>query len=844
MLGQSYQYVGQTTQPLKRRTYQHLQGIKNNHNKVLYEHFNTNGHTANDLKIRIIHKCPKELLTKAENGYIVGLQTYYPLGANVRVEGLVDLTKVSNIECNNKYLQLEPKLPRIPRPRGKRKRRRVLRATTQNINWAADSLRTIYRSIQTHQIKELSLIYKDILDQNIKIEEKEKRKSILILLQLKLKNVLFKKQNEKSKPKHSFKTKCHFVNKILDVINPGNIMNDNRIQRMLPGFEQTGKIQIETIFTYDMPLNRIVCTHNKIPINLSKYDLDLILETDCNCQELNHEPFIEPRLNHICTTNYSILKNNSIKQVFEFGANYRIPKKLDRNLAENEILKSCENILLKHKNKFKLPVEQYQLVWQRIKEMVTYRLNSIKLEQNPDSSLDAYQIKKYLNRYINDQYVIAPCDKVGSVLLIMCKKAYCKAIAKEIGYEGRVLTGNATYAPTNKSIDQIISIYESINNKYNLSLMENQRKIPHLQGTPKLHKPTFKMRFLAAGRDCCNTPSSKLLQKILKHIQNHLFNYAKSTKRVSNINYNWMIESSFEAIDKLNGVASIRNFASYDFSTLFTELEHNDIIESIGFLLDLAFKNANTDYIRVSPYGCAYDYSKPVGDLHKNQIKSLLRDTVVNNYVSFCELVLHQQKGIGMGGNASMIIANLTLMGCEWKYMSSLNTNSRISLSKKSIILRYVDDLLCIDCDDFDERIPYIYPPSLKLNKTNPSNDKIAFLDLELDMEGSVNLYDKRQDFKNQKLIFFFNSSSNISKRIMRNLIINQIVRYSTIVCNQRYLSICIKEFYKKLIEQNFERDFITENILRAYDNHANKLLKHRIYNRKLYKQFITATLA
>ena len=191
-----------------------------------------------------------------------------------------------------------------------------------------------------------------------------------------------------------------------------------------------------------------------------------------------------------------------------------------------------------------------------------------------------------------------------------------------------------------------------------------------------------------------------------------------------------------------------------------------------------------------------------------------------------------------------MIIANLTLMGCEWKYMSSLNTNSRISLSKKSIILRYVDDLLCIDCDDFDERIPYIYPPSLKLNKTNPSNDKIAFLDLELDMEGSVNLYDKRQDFKNQKLIFFFNSSSNISKRIMRNLIINQIVRYSTIVCNQRYLSICIKEFYKKLIEQNFERDFITENILKVYDNHANKLLKHRIYNRKLYKQFITATLA
>jgi hypothetical protein len=304
-----------------------------------------------------------------------------------------------------------------------------------------------------------------------------------------------------------------------------------------------------------------------------------------------------------------------------------------------------------------------------------------------------------------------------------------------------------------------------------------------------------------------------------------------------------MIESSFEAIDKLNGVASIENFASYDFSTLFTELEHDDIIESIGFLLDLAFKNANTNYLRVNSNGCAYDYSKPVGDLHINQIKSLLRDTVINNYVQFCELILHQQKGIGMGGNASMIIANLTLMGFEWKYISSLNINSRIALSKKSIILRYVDDLLCIDCSDFDERIQDIYPPSLKLNKSSPTDGKIAFLDLELEMNGKINLYDKRQVFKNQKLIFFFNSTSNISKRIMRNLIINQIIRYSTIVSSRDHLSKCIKEFYKKLIEQNFERDFIIKNIYKVFEKHGNKLLKHQIYSYNIYKQFITATI-
>lgn len=840
--GLSYQYVGQTTQPLKRRTYQHIQGIKKKQNKVLYEHFNKIDHNYQDLRIKIIHKCSKELLTKAENSYIVGLQTYYPFGANVRVEGMVDLTRVNNIESNYKYLSLDPKLPRIPRPRGKRKRRRSGPMMTQHINWSSDSINTIYRIIQTTRIIELFRIYNDILDSKIKIEDRCKRKTILILLQLKLRNILYKIKNIEPKPKYIIKTKCHFVNRIIDRINPSNIMNDNRIQKILPGFEQTGKILIESIYSYDIPLNRIVCTHNKIPINMTKNDLDLTLRNSCQCQNKKLKKFKEPRLNHICTTNYDILKNDQIKRIFEFGANYRIPKKPDKELAKSEIINSCENVILKHQQKFKFSTTNYQQVMHKITELINYRINRIVIDDdltNLNDNFDAYQIKKYLSRNINNKYVIAPCDKVGSVLLIMCKKAYCEAIAKEIGYNNQTLSGNATYVPTNKSIEQIINIYEKINSTYNLPMMINQRKIPHLQGTPKLHKPTFKMRFLAAGRDCCNTPSSKMLQKILKHIQNHLFNYAKAIKRVSNINYNWMIESSQEAIERLSCIERVTHFASYDFSTLFTELEHDDIIESIGFLLDLAFANAKTDYIRVNAYGCTYDYSKPIGDLHKNQVKQLLKDTVANNYITFCGLILHQQKGIGMGGNASMSIANLTLMGLEWKYISSLNVNSRIELNKKSIILRYVDDLLCIDYNQFDECYKEIYPSSLKLNKTNSENGRISFLDLEMDNEGNINLYDKRQDFKNQKLIFFFNASSNISSKIMRNLIINQLIRLCTIISSKTEFETSIYDFYCKLIKQDFEKAFIIKNMLKTYEKHGNKFLKYRIYSYKSFKDFI-----
>ena len=84
-----------------------------------------------------------------------------------------------------------------------------------------------------------------------------------------------------------------------------------------------------------------------------------------------------------------------------------------------------------------------------------------------------------------------------------------------------------------------------------------------------------------------------------------------------------MIESSFEAIDKLNGVD--RETFLMISAPYLLNLNITISLNQLASLLDLAFKKCNTDCIRVTP-DHAYDYSKPVGDLHKIQIKSLLRD--------------------------------------------------------------------------------------------------------------------------------------------------------------------------------------------------------------------------
>ena len=63
---------------------------------------------------------------------------------------------------------------------------------------------------------------------------------------------------------------------------------------------------------------------------------------------------------------------------------------------------------------------------------------------------------------------------------------------------------------------------------------------------------------------------------------------------------------------------------------------------------------------------------------------------------------------------------------------------------------RYLDDLLNIDNPYFEGMVSQIYPPELKLNKSNISDTEAPFLGLHLSLENgfiSYKIYDERDDF-------------------------------------------------------------------------------------------------
>jgi hypothetical protein len=81
-------YVGETGRELRERVDEHLRDIRLFYrDKPVASHFNTNGHTAADVKVEVLERLyeqSKTLRVLKETQWIDRLDTRYPSGVNTR----------------------------------------------------------------------------------------------------------------------------------------------------------------------------------------------------------------------------------------------------------------------------------------------------------------------------------------------------------------------------------------------------------------------------------------------------------------------------------------------------------------------------------------------------------------------------------------------------------------------------------------------------------------------------------------------------------------------------------------------------------------------------------------
>ena len=134
--------------------------------------------------------------------------------------------------------------------------------------------------------------------------------------------------------------------------------------------------------------------------------------------------------------------------------------------------------------------------------------------------------------------------------------------------------------------------------KFSICVKERQDRPPTMYCLPKLHKKTYKARYIANSSSCIRPELSKLLTSCLTAVKNHVIRYCEKFYERSGKNLFWSIKNSGEVLNKLKSRGfRVTGLSTYDFSTLCTTLPHNLIKEKLINLIEWTFKREGSPYI-------------------------------------------------------------------------------------------------------------------------------------------------------------------------------------------------------------------------------------------------------
>ena len=118
--------------------------------------------------------------------------------------------------------------------------------------------------------------------------------------------------------------------------------------------------------------------------------------------------------------------------------------------------------------------------------------------------------------YLHSKYVFVLADKAINNVIIICKRYYIETLIKELGLDNcSTPTGNSTYTSCQMSSEYIINTHDTFMKSLGIELSDDDKKLPYLYWTPKLHKSAVKHRFIAGSSKCTTKELSSLLTKIL-----------------------------------------------------------------------------------------------------------------------------------------------------------------------------------------------------------------------------------------------------------------------------------------------------------------------------------------
>lgn len=297
----------------------------------------------------------------------------------------------------------------------------------------------------------------------------------------------------------------------------------------------------------------------------------------------------------------------------------------------------------------------------------------------------------------------------------------------------------------------------------------------------------------------------------------------------------WVVQNSKQVINKLNKINSKRNareLSTYDFSTLYTKIPHDDLLNVLCSIIDLVFKGGNKKIIDFS-YKEACWARKPKHKKYftKDSLKRILKYLIYSSYFSVGNQVMQQIIGIPMGMDPAPFFANLYLHHYENKHIIDLIKSNKSLALKYHGCRRFIDDLLALnDRQEFSKSFSKIYPPSLEL-KLEHSGTHATFLDLDISIKDGIYIYrlfDKRDAFPFfiVRMPYF---DSNIPSRIFYSSIMSEFLRIArATLLFEDFLPKAVA-LYERMTNQGAQKYLILKQFNKLFHNHKIDFLKYNI---------------
>ena len=452
-------------------------------------------------------------------------------------------------------------------------------------------------------------------------------------------------------------------------------------------------------------------------------------------------------------------------------------------------------------------------------------------QQKTNPVLKQPEVIDYLKLF-QEKYVLAPIDKASNNVSVICKKYYVEVILKEIGI---LENGSSTYEKTGRSKEEIIDENQEYSERLGYSLSEKEKDLPTMYWIPKMHKNPIKHRFIVASKTCCTKPVSKSVSSAFKLIHHQTENFHRLSKFDANYNKFWVIQNTDPVLAKLNsinGKKSAKHISCFDFSTLYTNIPHNKLIEKLNGLVEFAFKGGDRNYICFNSNGSAYWERKAKKKcFSERSLKIAIKHLITNCYFSVGNIVMRQKVGIPMGIDPAPFWANLFLYSYEHDYIKHLIKEDRVKAKHFHSTFRFIDDLCSLnDGGEFGRVFKDIYPDELEL-KVEHNGNSASFLNLDIRIEENqfvYKLYDKRDAFP-FSIVRMPYLCSNIPKKIFYSSLVGEFLRIARATLLLTDFEGKAKNLIERMLNQGGDHRNIKRSLFKIISRHPDSFSQFRI---------------